>query len=644
MDFGIIRVKGFNLLLIFLITIQITLLIMTAMLFLFSSVNSEELSISTVASAALLLLFCVPMCIVLYRSNTDKIAKTVFLGLSLTLTGFFVSGIIWYVLPSSINWNFLVPLGMLIMVVCYAPLIVALLLVYIEQRNKLHHIIQQFIFLINIAFVVFLVYFIISNYPLYSNKHIDYVLVYTISTLSDTIILSFVTILILINIPTKLRYLFAIIFGMSLLSFIGDSLKLLGYLELYDTLQYSQNFYDLMFIFISLTLLIYALSNIKITSIEEVNKKLRDTSLVIDDLIMQSPDAMCMCDVDGHILKANEQFLQTFGILNSDLLKTNNIFSLNFNNSSLNNNKKGEPIQLENFELTNIDGKRYYTIKIFPTYSSDGNISKYIFLGEDITLRKNAEDQLKNANDLLEARVKERTIELSERSTELSILNQKLQVEIQEHTVAEEKISASLKEKEVLLKEIHHRVKNNMQIISSMLGLQSAYVNNEKLNEILKDSQNRIKSMALIHEKLYQSNNMANINFKEYIETLIVNLSSSYNIDRERIVIVKDIENTSLNIDTAIPLGLIINELLSNALKHAFPNDRKGTININISQQLDGSYLLNIRDNGVGFPVGLDITNTRTLGLNLVNALVEQIDGKLNIKIDNGTNFEISFP
>ena len=107
------------------------------------------------------------------------------------------------------------------MVVCYAPLIVALLLVYIEQRNKLHPIIQQFIFLINIAFVVFLVYFIISNYSIYSDKHIDYVLVYTISTLSDTTILSLVTILILINIPTKLRYLFSIIFGMSLLSFMG---------------------------------------------------------------------------------------------------------------------------------------------------------------------------------------------------------------------------------------------------------------------------------------------------------------------------------------------------------------------------------------------------------------------------------------
>ena len=111
-------------------------------------------------------------------------------------------------------------------------------------------------------------------------------------------------------------------------------------------------------------------------------------------------------------------------------------------------------------------------------------------------------------------------------------------------------------------------------------------MNDGKLNEILKDSQNRIKSMALIHEKLYQSHNMANINFKEYIESLIINLSSSYNIDRGRIAIVKDIENISLNIDTAIPLGLIINELLSNALKHAFPNDKAGTIYINIASKM----------------------------------------------------------
>jgi len=218
-----------------------------------------------------------------------------------------------------------------------------------------------------------------------------------------------------------------------------------------------------------------------------------------------------------------------------------------------------------------------------------------------------------------------------------------LQKEIHDHELAEERIKASLKEKDVLLKEIHHRVKNNMQIISSMLGLQSAYVEDETFNTLLKDSQGRIKSMALIHEKLYQSDNLAYINFTEYVNSLISYLKNSYNMSDDKIKINTNIEDMSLNIDMAIPLGLIINELISNSYKHAFKDNPKGEINLSINTEKSGCYLLTVEDNGVGLPVDFDISTTKSLGLQLVNVLVDQISGSLKIYSNVGAKFEIYF-
>jgi len=182
-----------------------------------------------------------------------------------------------------------------------------------------------------------------------------------------------------------------------------------------------------------------------------------------------------------------------------------------------------------------------------------------------------------------------------------------------------------------------------MQIISSMLGLQSSHINDQHLNEILQDSQNRIKSMALIHEKLYQSNNMANINFPEYVNSLISNLQQSYSFRMDRINVIKNIENVSFNIDTAIPLGLIINEIISNSYKHAFPAGGEGIIGITIKAIDKNQYILDINDNGIGLPQGFDIENSKSLGLQLVKVLTDQIDGKLEIGRENGVRFTITF-
>lgn len=211
--------------------------------------------------------------------------------------------------------------------------------------------------------------------------------------------------------------------------------------------------------------------------------------------------------------------------------------------------------------------------------------------------------------------------------------------DITERKQAEDKIKSSLEEKNVLLREIHHRVKNNMQIISSLLNLQTRYITDEKVIDILKESQNRVKSMAMIHEKLYQSEGFAKIGFSSYVRNLVTYLLQSY-VDRDHVKIITDVDDVFLDIDTAIPCGLIINELITNSLKHAFPNLTNGQINIKLMRN-DDKFILEVKDNGIGFPEMLDFRNTESLGLQLINSLVMQLDGTIQLKNDGGTEFKI---
>lgn len=208
---------------------------------------------------------------------------------------------------------------------------------------------------------------------------------------------------------------------------------------------------------------------------------------------------------------------------------------------------------------------------------------------------------------------------------------------------AEEQIKASLAEKEVLLKEIHHRVKNNLQIISSLLNLQSDYVKNHETLEILKVCQNRVTTMALIHEQLYQAEDLAQIDFAEYIENLATNLLTSYERDSNAIALKLNIDDIKLNIDTAIPCGLIINELISNSLKYAFIPGKPGEISISFQLISNNCLQLIISDNGIGLPLNLDINNTDSLGLQLVTALASQLEGAIEINRNIGTQFIIQF-
>ncbi len=212
---------------------------------------------------------------------------------------------------------------------------------------------------------------------------------------------------------------------------------------------------------------------------------------------------------------------------------------------------------------------------------------------------------------------------------------------------AEDQITRSLREKETLLKEIHHRVKNNLQIIYSMLNLQMPYIKDEQAIEMFKESKDRVYSMALIHEKLYRSESLAKIDLFEYIRSLIENLFLSYGVSERVVKTQIQVENIALEIDTLIPCALIINELVSNSLKHAFPNvrqaDETGEIQIDLRRAAGSRLVLTISDNGVGLPEGLDIQNCESLGMQLVNVLVKQLNGIMHLDSKGKTEFVITF-
>ncbi len=214
----------------------------------------------------------------------------------------------------------------------------------------------------------------------------------------------------------------------------------------------------------------------------------------------------------------------------------------------------------------------------------------------------------------------------------------------------EEQLNASLKEKEVLLKEIHHRVKNNMQVISSLLNLQSSRIKNQDILEMFKESQDRIRSMSLIHERLYQSADLAKIDFSHYVQNLANHLFQSYRIDPEAVALKTNVRDVSLDINKAIPCGLIINELVSNSLKYAFPKvkdtakrkKKQGEIGIQLTAD-DGKVTLLFKDNGIGLPDDLDIETADSFGLQLVATLVAQLNGRIDIKRKPGATFKITF-
>ena len=215
--------------------------------------------------------------------------------------------------------------------------------------------------------------------------------------------------------------------------------------------------------------------------------------------------------------------------------------------------------------------------------------------------------------------------------------------DITEQRQTQEQIKSSLIEKETLLQEIHHRVKNNMQVINSLLKLQSNNIEDNQTKEILKDSQSRVYAMSAVHETLHGSERLSEIDLKTYLTKITTSVFQTYSTEHQKVKLNSNVDNSPISINQAYPLGLIINELLSNSLKYAFPDERKGKIDVSL-KKLDKELELTFADNGIGISNGLDWKNPSTLGLKLVRTLVEnQLDGSIDMESNNGSKFTIKF-
>ncbi|MBE2225897.1 MAG: PAS domain S-box protein, partial [Ignavibacteria bacterium] len=215
--------------------------------------------------------------------------------------------------------------------------------------------------------------------------------------------------------------------------------------------------------------------------------------------------------------------------------------------------------------------------------------------------------------------------------------------DVTERKNAEKLILNSLKEKEVLLKEIHHRVKNNLQVIISLLNMQSSELNDPEVMNSFREIQNRVVSMSLIHQSFYQSNSLSDIDFSVYIKRLAENLFKIFGFNREKTALLIDTSGIHISIDTAIPLGLLINEVLSNSLKHGFNENAEGKIYIELTEN-ENEYILKLGDSGCGLPEEIAPGKTNSLGMTLIKMLCDQIDGKIELNLNNGTEYIVKFP
>lgn len=337
-----------------------------------------------------------------------------------------------------------------------------------------------------------------------------------------------------------------------------------------------------------------------ITLRKRIENELKDKEHELESFFSLVPDLVCIASTDGFFKKINDAWEKALGFSRAELLS-----------QPFEGFIHPDDIQATRDEVqSQIMGKE--TIKFINRYRTKAGDYRY--------LEWNAQPSTDGLHLYAAAR------------------------DITERKAADEKIKNALAEKETLLRELYHRTKNNMQVICSLLEMQSVDVNDSKLKGILLDTQNRIYSMALVHQKLYQARDLSKINLNDYINDLVILLIGSYQVKSQKVSFIREMDDVYVLIDTAIPCGLILNELVSNALKYAFPDDREGIIRVSLHRSENGEVRLEVKDNGIGLPAGFDVRKNGRLGMKSIFALGErQLNGKVEFVAGEGLTCNITF-
>lgn len=343
-------------------------------------------------------------------------------------------------------------------------------------------------------------------------------------------------------------------------------------------------------------------SILDMTELRRSKMAIKESQERFKSIFENAAEAIILFDCQGNIVEFNGKFKETFGFKNGEIIGQNFVHMgsmMGMHNEEsrkiLNDLISGNELKQVEWILENKEGKKII-FRVRPSLiKTKTSVIGILLIMEDITELKNVENSLKY----------------------------------------------SLKEKEVLLREIHHRVKNNLQIISSLLSLQRLQVEDPQTADILWECQGRVRAMAMIHENIYQSQDIGRINFKNYVEMLLYDIFNLYRVNKKSVILEMRIEGVKMGIETAMPCGLVINELATNSIKHAFPQGN-GIIKIELKTD-DDAHILIIEDDGIGLPENLDPQKSKKLGLMVVNTLVNQLNGEIEIDRTNGTKFIIKF-
>ncbi|AGB03200.1 PAS domain S-box protein [Methanoregula formicica] len=373
-----------------------------------------------------------------------------------------------------------------------------------------------------------------------------------------------------------------------------------------------------------------------ITHQKQAEEALRETNSYLNSLFDYANAPIIVWDPKFRITRFNHAFERLTGRTENEVLgeHLSILFPESYRQSSLDRVRSTlTGVRMETAEIPVITKSGEVRTVLWNSatiFDDDGKTAvATIAQGQDITIRKKALRELEQLNANLEKIVDERTHALNE--------------EIRQRRQAEDTIRASLDEKVLLLREIHHRVNNNLQIIISLIKLQMRTVEDPEMKQVLSEMRNRVQAMSLVHEKLYLSKSISSIDISDYTRFLATQLFAFYGVDHRRVALATDMEKILLDIETAIPLGLIVNELVSNALRHAFPDTRTGTITISSHPEGDQISLI-ITDDGAGMSPSYDWRGSTSLGFRLVNSLVDQLGGTIEKKNGKGTTFNILFP